>query len=92
MPRRVYRNRAWGPTSGTGSIKGLPVLGLQTSGVRSVICIYFPRWHWTATAVAGESFMVSLNEVPFGFLDQLGIFKIKSQPFSARSHDQDFSI
>lgn len=72
VPRRVYRNRAWGPTSGTGSIKGLPVLGLQTSGVRSVICIYFPRWHWTATAVAGESFMVSLNEVPFGFLDQLG--------------------
>ena len=32
-------NRAWEPTSGTGSIKDTPALGFQASGVRGVICI-----------------------------------------------------
>ena len=48
----VCHNRAWGPTSGTGSIKRTPALGFQTSGVRSMICL--SGWH--CTAIATETF------------------------------------
>ena len=66
--RHVCHNRAWGPTSGTGSIKGALLWDFKPQVFGAFFAsVYVSSWHWTA--MARDNFMAPLGEVSFGFLD-----------------------